>query len=106
MWNFCPLAFLEEGGRNRTPDKLPADERDALFAVCERALQDVVRILQPRIVIGVGAFAETRARACLAGLDVAVGRILHPSPASPLANRGWSAQAEQQLEQLGVGLGE
>ena len=25
--NYCPLAFMEESGRNRTPDKLPAAER-------------------------------------------------------------------------------
>jgi len=106
VWNYCPLAFLEEGGRNRTPDKLPVAERDALYAVCDESLRSVVRFLKPRLVIGVGAFAETRARLCLDQLedvDVDFGRILHPSPASPLANRGWSAQAEQQLEALGVG---
>ena len=31
--NYCPLVFLEESGRNRTPDKLPKAERDhAWFA--------------------------------------------------------------------------
>ena len=43
VWNYCPLVFLEEGGRNRTPDQLPAAERDALFAACDRAL---VRLVQ------------------------------------------------------------
>ena len=38
------------------------------------------------------------------GMDVAIGRIPHPSPASPAANRGWAAQAERALGELGVKL--
>ena len=59
--NYCPLVFMEEGGRNRTPDKLPKDERAQLFETCDRALRATVDLLQPRIVIGVGAFARKRA---------------------------------------------
>ena len=36
--NWCPLVFMEESGRNRPPDKLPADERTELFRVCNDAL--------------------------------------------------------------------
>ena len=36
--NWCPLVFMEESGRNRTPDKLPASERAPLFAACDDAL--------------------------------------------------------------------
>ncbi|MEM7264006.1 MAG: uracil-DNA glycosylase family protein [Planctomycetota bacterium] len=102
--NFCPLVFMEESGRNRTPDKLPAAERDPLYEACDRALRAVVEQLEPEWVIGVGAFAESRARATLDGLDVKIGRVLHPSPASPIANRGWAEQADQQLEELGIDL--
>ena len=52
--------------------------------------------------VGVGAFAEGRARRALADADVPIGRMLHPSPASPAANRGWEAQAERDLRALGV----
>jgi single-strand selective monofunctional uracil DNA glycosylase len=31
-----------------------------------------------------------------------IGRILHPSPASPAANRGWAEAATRQLADLGV----
>jgi single-strand selective monofunctional uracil DNA glycosylase len=31
-----------------------------------------------------------------------IGTVLHPSPASPAANRGWARQAERQLRALGV----
>lgn len=100
--NYCPLAFLEAGGRNLTPDKLPARERSALFTVCDDALRRTVDRLAPSRVIGIGAFAEARARAALAGGEVAIGRILHPSPASPAANRGWAVQIKRQLAALGV----
>ena len=103
--NYCPLVFMEASGRNRTPDKLPAAEKEALFRHCDRALREVVKTLCPRVVVGVGAFAEERARAALAGLDLRIGRVLHPSPASPAANRGWSQQAEQQLAALGICFG-
>ena len=100
--NYCPLVFVEESGRNRTPDKLPAVEQQPLTAICDDALRAIVRELAPRIVVGVGGFAERRARAALAGERVEVGTILHPSPASPLANRGWAAAVERQLEALGL----
>ncbi|HNQ24770.1 MAG TPA: uracil-DNA glycosylase family protein [Phycisphaerae bacterium] len=102
--NYCPLCFLEAGGRNRTPDKLPADERESLFAACDEALRQLVECLQPRWVIGIGRFAETRAHAALHEVDVAIGRIPHPSPASPTANRNWAAQATAQLTALGIRL--
>ena len=38
----------------------------------------------------------------VAGLDVRVGRILHPSPANPTANRDWASIATAQLRDLGV----
>jgi single-strand selective monofunctional uracil DNA glycosylase len=102
--NYCPLAFMEESARNLTPNKLPAAEQQALSSVCDEALREVVRVLRPRLVIGVGGFAERRARAALAGENLLIGTILHPSPASPLANRGWAPAIERQLEALGVGL--
>jgi single-strand selective monofunctional uracil DNA glycosylase len=102
--NYCPLAFLEESGRNRTPNKLPAAEKGPLLEICDRALRHTVDSLQPHLVIGVGVFAEGRARISLDGFDLTIGRILHPSPASPAANRGWAQQAELELRELGVDL--
>ena len=104
IWNYCPLAFLEETGRNRTPDKLPPQEREPLYEVCDRALLKLVDYLQPRLVLGVGRFGEARARKVLRGGDIRIGHILHPSPASPAANRGWVQQVEKQLADLGIAL--
>lgn len=100
--NYCPLAFLEAGGRNRTPDRLPVAERQPLLDLCDQALAQTVAVLAPRLVVGLGIFATRRARAALAALEVEIGTVLHPSPASPAANRGWAEQAERQLEALGV----
>lgn len=100
--NYCPLLFLESSGRNLTPDKLAARDREALTATCDSALRALFEDLQPRLVIGVGKYAEERARLAASGLAVRVGGILHPSPASPAANRGWEEAATRQLEALGA----
>lgn len=108
--NYCPLALLETSGRNFTPDKLPASLLGALHAICDRHLALALSTLAPTWAIGVGGFAEKRIRCVLEGnmLDsslarsIRAGQILHPSPASPVANRGWAEAAERQLETLGV----
>jgi single-strand selective monofunctional uracil DNA glycosylase len=110
--NYCPLALLEESGRNFTPDKLPTALLTQLYAACDRHLAVALDTLRPRFAIGVGGFAEKRIRAVLEDnlMDSAVARgihagcILHPSPASPIANRGWAEAAEKQLSGLGVPL--
>ncbi len=102
--NYCPLVFMEEGGRNRTPDKLPVAERQPLISCCDRALRRTVERLEPRFVIGVGVYAREAARRALEGLDVTIASVLHPSPASPKANRGWAPLAEQELVAAGVSL--
>lgn len=103
--NYCPLAFLEEGGKNRTPDKLRAAERDPLLEACDRALLRVIDALSPTWVIGIGAWAEKRAKEVLADGGPRLGRILHPSPASPKANQGWAPEAERELEEMGIAIG-
>lgn len=102
--NYCPLVFMEESARNLTPDRLPAAERAPLFAACDEALRRIVKALEPEFVIGVGAFAEQRARAALEGKSVKIGGVLHPSPASPKANQNWARIVEEQLHAHGVPL--
>ncbi|MCB1914567.1 MAG: single-stranded DNA-binding protein [Rhodocyclaceae bacterium] len=99
--NYCPLAFFD-GGRNLTPDKLPAGELRPLQAICDAHLRRLIGLLEPEWVIGVGAWAEGRAKIAAEGLPVRFGRVLHPSPASPAANRGWAEAASRQLAELGV----
>jgi len=100
--NYCPLAFLESGGRNRTPDRLAPGERERLFAICDEALRETVRVLRPRFVVGVGRFAEARVRQALAGVDFVPGHAPHPSPANPAAHRDWARQMDAALDDVGV----
>ncbi len=100
--NYCPLVFMEASGRNRTPDKLPGKEREPLFAACDEHLRRQLALFEPEWVIGIGRFTEQRARQALAGAGYRIGSVLHPSPASPAANRGWPRKARAQLRALGV----
>jgi single-strand selective monofunctional uracil DNA glycosylase len=105
--NYCPLVWMEVSSRNRTPDKLPAAEMAPVEVACDAYLAEHLRLLQPDLLIGVGGFAE----ACLArvaesiGQPAKIGRVLHPSPASPAANRDWAGTAARQLRELGVAPG-
>jgi single-strand selective monofunctional uracil DNA glycosylase len=100
--NYCPLLFIESGGRNRTPDKLPVAERTPLLAACDRALRDTLLLLAPPLAVGIGAFAAARVKIAVEGLDIAAGQITHPSPANPKANRGWAALIENEFHQMGI----
>ncbi len=100
--NYCPLVFMEESGKNKTPNTLRAPEKKPLFSACDRALRQTVALLKPRFVLGVGNFARDRAGAALEGLQVTVGGITHPSPANPKANRGWEALVEKELSDQGI----
>jgi len=102
VMNYCPLAFIEAGGANRTPDKLTAREKLMLFALCDEHLREVVRVLQPEWVLGIGAFAEACARRVCPESTARIASVLHPSPASPAANRDWAGLAAARLEDLGV----
>lgn len=102
--NYCPLVFMEAGGRNRTPDKLPVLEKKTLFRICDRALRESVDLLRPRWVVGIGGFAEKRVREAFQAAGMTIGGIIHPSPANPKANRGWAQVAESQLAAMGIDL--
>ncbi len=101
--NYCPLAFLAESGSNVTPDKIALAERGRLTEICDDHLHTLLRILEPQWLIGIGAFARQAGERVVAHSQISVGQILHPSPASPKANRhDWGLTATQELMALGV----
>lgn len=104
--NYCPLSFMTETGRNFTPDKLPKPEQRNLFEACDEHLRATVEILEAEWVLGIGKFAETRINSALktevANGSVKSGTILHPSPASPAANRGWADAAVKKMLSYGL----
>ena len=106
--NYCPLVFMEESGRNFTPDKLPKHEAGPLYTACDTHLKGIITLLEPRYLLGVGKFAYKQLLRVAAELPldlrqgVTIDSILHPSPANPAANRGWAEAVEQKLVQIGV----
>jgi len=90
--NHCPL-MLFSGPRatNITPDKVGGFTAQALLDRCDQHLNEVVSVIDAERVIGVGKFAESRAKDALRGHSVEILGCWHPSPASPLANRNGGA---------------
>ena len=90
--NHCPL-MLFSGPRatNITPDKVAGPTAQVLLERCDQHLREVVSALNADRVIGVGKFAESRARSALDDGTIEVVGCWHPSPASPLANRNGGA---------------
>lgn len=102
--NYSPLVWMSESGANLTPDKLPISEMRPVEKACLAHLAEVIELLEPAFLVGIGGFAEERlaSAAAACGSKAKIGRILHPSPASPAANRGWATVASRQLTELGV----
>jgi single-strand selective monofunctional uracil DNA glycosylase len=100
--NYCPLGFFEASGCNRTPDKIPLGQIGPVLAACDRHLRRVLETMSPEWVIGIGDFAEKRLKGVVEGSSTKIGKILHPSPASPAANADWAGKATEQLRSQGV----
>ena len=100
--NYCPLVFMEDTGRNRTPDKLPKNERGALNAICDRALRESLKVLKPRLLIGIGHFAYDKLDSVRDPDGPPLILAPHPSPASPVANRGWAPLMDQVVDDAGI----
>lgn len=104
--NFCPLVWMADTGRNITPDKLPKTESSPVDQACRKHLATLISKLDPEFLIGVGAFAEKQLKQTvkeyLPENTSTIGKILHPSPASPLANKGWPQVPTKQLIDLGI----
>jgi single-strand selective monofunctional uracil DNA glycosylase len=96
--------WMSETGANITPDKLPVSDMEPVEEACLQHLGEVISIIKPQWLIGVGAYAEERLKraAEAVGSKAQIGRVLHPSPASPAANRGWAEAATKQLIAQGV----
>ncbi len=103
--NYCPLLFLDAQGRNITPDKLPAADREPLERLCDAHVVRIAEALQPEWMVGVGRFAERRLAAVASRSPwqgIRIASIPHPSPASPQANRDWAGDVVRVLRGLGI----
>jgi len=105
VYNHCPVAFMKESGKNITPPELPKPLREQIVAACDAALIQMIELLNVGLIIGLGKFAEARAKAVVKKnklQNIRVGFLMHPSPINPVANRGWNEIALRTLEELGV----
>jgi single-strand selective monofunctional uracil DNA glycosylase len=101
--NYCPLVFMDEGARNITPDKLKREDAINLDALCDEHLRRIIAALDPKYLVGVGAYAEACFRRVTKGeSNRIISKILHPSPASPAANKDWDGQVTKQLQDAGI----
>ncbi len=101
--NYCPLVWMSETGANVTPDKLPAASQAAVNSVCEASLRRALERLQPEYAVGIGGFAAQRLATVTRPDDSwEIMQVLHPSPASPAANRDWAGAVTRSLEAAGV----
>ncbi len=112
--NHCPLLLLGERGQNITPDKVPKALIEPVLEACDDHLREVVDIMGITRIVGVGKYAEKRARLALNagkkgpgkasdGRDVEITTCWHPSPASPLANRNDGADWRENVRNVLIG---
>ncbi len=105
IFNYCPLVFMQrtKTAKNMTPDKLAKGERLALQTICDAYLGDIITILEPTFLIGVGVYAYQMLEKVNNGNNERrVASILHPSPGNPQANKGWDEKAGAVFRGLGI----
>ncbi|MEN9841355.1 MAG: hypothetical protein RL376_1155 [Verrucomicrobiota bacterium] len=101
--NYCPLVWMSESGANFTPDKLTATERAAVDAPCRAHLRAVLDTLRPQHLVGVGAYAAQKfAEVTTPAAPWKITQVLHPSPASPAANKDWAGEVTRTLIKSGI----
>lgn len=102
VMNYCPLGFLSATGSNITPDKIPKSEMQPVIEKCDAHLKEICEALKIKTAIGIGAYAKKRLDKTLVNSAIKTGVILHPSPASPKANKDWAGTAVNQMKEQGI----
>ncbi|XP_022084666.1 single-strand selective monofunctional uracil DNA glycosylase-like isoform X2 [Acanthaster planci] len=103
VYNHCSLVFMSETGKNITPADMLVGARKELVELCDTFICKMVQLLEAKVVVGIGKFAEERAKRALqaGGVEgVRVVTIMHPSPINPAANKGWDQAVTKQLVEL------
>ena len=65
-----------------------------------QTLKNILELYEVKHIVGIGRFAENRAKKVVQMNkmeNVKVHFMVHPSPASPMANTGWDSLAEDAL---------
>ncbi|MBP5434607.1 single-stranded DNA-binding protein [bacterium] len=104
VFNYCPLGFLTgtKSAKNLAMDLLPLSGRAILEQSCDEYLSEIVQILKPEVLIGVGKYAEKKMVSLFGKGDHQIFSIIHPSPGNPQANRDWDKKTAQKLFDFAV----
>ena len=104
VFNYCPLGFLDAGktAKNFTPDHLLKKERIELENVCDSYLKDVISMINPKALIGIGKYAQSKLLAVNGNENRIVDSIIHPSPGNPQANNKWEEKTIEKMRSLGL----
>lgn len=106
IYNYCPLAFFDTGGRNITPAEIKGEPREKLQKACTASLKVAIDLFQPEIIVAIGRYAEDRVKelkkqnilnSCVKDTKC----IPHPSPRS-LNNTNWPEKAEIWLKEHNI----
>ncbi|XP_077267717.1 single-strand-selective monofunctional uracil-DNA glycosylase isoform X3 [Temnothorax americanus] len=99
--NYCPVAFMDGKARNVTPAEIKGEGQRILHELCDKSLIDIIQLLKAEIVVGIGNYAEKRARIAVqtGGLSVQVTVLRHPSPRA-VGNQNWNEMAMRRLNEL------
>ncbi|KAF5269931.1 hypothetical protein FQR65_LT05730 [Abscondita terminalis] len=103
VYNHCPIGMLSDSGANYTPVRLEVTIREEVIKICDETLLEVIKLLQPNIIVGVGRRAESRCKRIVKqnklSNDVKVIYLLHPSPLTR-QSKNWVEKTEKSLEDL------
>jgi len=104
VYNLCPLYFVAQSGRNIPLNELQLEVRKQLLSRCGDSLVEVLDLFGVQDVVCLGRFVESQVKAIVKrlNLSVRVHFLVHPSPASPMANSGWDKIAIKTFQEIGL----
>ena len=104
VYNLCPLYFVAESGRNIPLNELELEVRKQLISKCGESLVEVLELFNVQDIVCLGRFVESQVKAIVRrrNLSVRVHFLVHPSPASPMANSGWDKIAIKTFQDIGL----
>ena len=81
----------------------PGDKKK-VYDLCDKALVRILSLLQATEIVTVGRTVNERLIKIREkfGLNINIHFLMHPSPANPAANKGWSEIAEKSLSNLNI----
>lgn len=101
--NYCPLIWMSESGANIPPTQLPKEQAAKIDSACQQHLVRLINALRPKCLIGVGAYALKQLEIAAKSIPdkaFTLGTIVHPSPASPIANKCWPEKPKEQIHEI------